>query len=277
MPSFSAKPTPDGENQPQNLSRTSESEDPRIDLKRRLDAREKVIAAIESRLLLDPGDTHQLFILEIHSKAKEALLAELRRLNLEKDLRYQSLDAYVDGYVQELEQEKPEMSQAQREAMQTLAHEQQIWEDLIAKVRARLIKRPGDPQLMQLLAEHQARLLKVQQNRQMIWAEAATADTLVLESVYQSPPGQVKTANESPAQDVTPADLIALPVDEKETERLAQLASLQRERDVFAGMIEKTRQRLQLKPELTHLQGLIAQHEARLREIQIRLTELGGI
>lgn len=275
------------------IERRLQAEDPRVALRLRIEVRDRVIAAIETRLVQNPDDRHQLFILEEHQKAREAMLDELRRLNFAHDPRYQNLDTFVDDYVQAIAQ-SPAINPAEAangEALLELAREQQTWQDMIDKVRQRLVKRPGDPQLMRLLAEHQARLLKVTESRHVLLSGPATAqpgtsDKLVLESLSMPQTLQRAPADGPPAAAVAETVNAPAPAPAAEAaaadEPLAEaalpisplLAGLLREREVFAGMVEKTRQRLAAKPELIHLNALIQQHEARLRELDAQIADL---
>lgn len=302
MCNFCVNPVPDGPDADGDPLRAIEqrlqAEDPRVALRLRIEVRDKVIAAIAFRLAQNPQDQHQLFILEEHQKAREAMLDELRRLNFANDPRYQNLDTFVDDYVQAIGQSPAikAADAANREALAELAREQQTWQEMIDKVRQRLVKRPGDPQLMRLLAEHQARLLKVRHAllSGAAGAEAgpAASDKLVLESLSTpklsgSPQSPVSAAPDAawPPPEPMPAPAAAeVPAPALEPATLAeaaeaaplspQLIALQREREVFAGMVEKTRQRLAAKPELIHLKALIQQHETRLRELDAQIADM---
>lgn len=253
-------------------------EDPREALRLRLEVRQRVIETIEKRLSLKPDDKHQRFILEEHLKARDAMVAELREHNLRLADRYQGLDAFVNEYVQQISQ--PAISDGpERERLKALEHELQTWEDLIAKVRARLVKRPGDPLLMKLLAEHQARLLKLQESRRVMLPqpefEANDLPESVLESIYSRVPEVPQIAADASATgDKAPENTDAVAIDAPVFAPSAEVLVLQRELEVFKGMLEKTRVRLAAKPELVHLKQLIVQHEARIRDISEQLDKL---
>lgn len=206
------------------------------------------------------------------------MVDELRDLNMRMDDRYQSLDSFVDEYVQQIETSAQRQGQGpDSERLQTLEHEIQTWEELISKVRARLVKRPGDPLLMRLLGEHQARLLSLQENRRLLLNQSAantpksTSDLptklpdSVLESVYGRPQSQS-------AHPESEAESLSESIESQPTS--PQVQALQRELDVFSGMVEKTRERLAAKPELVHLKALIVQHEARIQELKQQLNQL---
>ncbi|HEY9843879.1 MAG: hypothetical protein ACAI44_36015 [Candidatus Sericytochromatia bacterium] len=239
----------------EDLLRRLASEDPSEALQLKLAVRERIIRTIEARLKEHPADPHQRFLLEEHLAARAAMLEELRRLNLEKDLRCHDLDAFVSEYVQALEAE-PDPEQAQEQA--SLEHERQSWEDLIAKVRARLLKRPGDPQLMRLLGEHQARLLNVQESLHALKGAHPFGQT------PKPAAGAIPEQPEEPAAPPVELVLEQLPA----TRPHSAVHAIERELEVFIGMVEKTRQRLAAKPELGHLTPLIKQHEARIEELK---------
>lgn len=237
-------------------SEASADEDPRISLRRKLEVREKLIKVIEERLLAQPEDRHQRFLLQEHQAARAALSEALRRLNERLDARYQDLETYVAEYVQQLEQPPP----APAAGLDEREREARTWQELIDKVRARLVKRPGDPRLMRLLAEHQARLLRITESRAALGAlpphSGYDGTHLVLENLA--------------APDIAPE---SGPEPIVEAPESGPLAALLQEREVFAGMVEKTRQRLAAKPELVHLKALIQQHEARLQALDAQIAE----
>lgn len=252
-------------------------QDPREPLKLKLEVRQRIIETIEQRLAANPDDKHQRFILEEHLKAREAMVDELRDINMRLDARYQSLDNFVDDYVQQIETSAQRQGQGPDSGrLQTLEHEIQTWEELIGKVRARLVKRPGDPLLMRLLGEHQARLLSLQENRRLLLNQAASSaskspsdlPTELPESVLESVYGQLQTQSAHPG---TESESLPESVETKPISPQAQ--ALQRELDVFSGMVEKTRERLAAKPELVHLKTLIIQHEARIQELKQQLRQ----
>lgn len=242
---------------------TLSSQDPRAGLQLKLETRKRLIETIEARLVSHPDDPHQLFILQEHLQARDQLVAQLRQLQSELDSDYQNLDAWVRDYVQNMQRQttlKQENRSPDAQAeLAALQSEKQTWEGLIEKVRLRLQKRPGDPLLMKLLAEHQGRLLKLQLQLETLGAsnmplplatEPAEAEApLLIESVLAAQPPE------------------AGPDD---PQRLALL----RERDVLLAMVDKTRQRLAAKPELIQLKALIAQHEARIAVLQAELDGL---
>lgn len=289
-------PIPASALDPDELRRRLDSEDPRAALELRLSVRERVIATIEARLERNPEDPHQRFILAEHQKARAEMIDALRQLNLAQDLRYRDLAAYVEDYVSGLDARLPEadVDADQAAELENLGHEQQAWEAMIEKVRTRLQKRPGDPQLMRLLGEHQARLLKVQELRRVLMGSPRTAsdsppaayagDELVLdrlaasESLRASNQAEAASPAELPAepeQDLpVPAPAERVPVADEPAAPDPRRIALLRELEVFAGMVEKTRLRLAAKPELLQLQTLIQQHELRLAELRQALAEL---
>ncbi|PKL80558.1 MAG: hypothetical protein CVV27_00275 [Candidatus Melainabacteria bacterium HGW-Melainabacteria-1] len=288
MPYFSASGSgPDGESHAN--SDEPQSEDPRQSLQVKLQVRQRVIEMIENRLAAKPDDKHQRFILQEHILARDVLSAELRRLNLAQDLRYQDLDAFVNDYVQLLSADAPQVraatvpSEAVAGQIKELKHELKTWQEMIEKVRARMQKRPGDPLLMRLLGEHQARQLAVQHSLNQLIngddnSEGSDA-SLVLEQVEAklggagdlSPPVATGASPEAAGSACLPD------AETRQPEPIAQnpeLFSLQKELEIFSGMVEKTRQRLANKPELLHLRALIQQHETRIQEIRARIVTL---
>lgn len=208
----------------------------------------KILALLEARLHETPHDNHQLFLQAHHRNREKQLLEALRLHNT--DRRYLALEKWVEAKIQALDPdqhpETPASLSPEEETRQSrLMQEQRTWQDLIQKVRQRLQKKPGDPQLMQLLAEHQSRLLGLQE--QLRQQQTGVQEEPLILSQFESPPPET-----SPG------------------ERL----QLQREIEVLNALCEKTRQRLQDKPELLHLKGLIAQHEERLRNLRETLASL---
>lgn len=209
----------------------------------------KILTLLEARLQQAPHDNHQLFLQAHHRTREKQLLESLRIHNT--DRRYLALEQWVNAKIQILdpegssEEQKATLSPEEAAQQTRLLQEQKTWQDLIQKVRQRLQKKPGDPQLMQLLAEHQSRLLRLQEQLRQDQT-GVREEALVLSQFENAQP----EANPS--------------------ERL----QLQREIEVLNALCEKTRQRLQDKPELLHLKGLIAQHEERLRTLRETLARL---
>ncbi|MGV3523659.1 MAG: hypothetical protein ACO1RX_05510 [Candidatus Sericytochromatia bacterium] len=207
----------------------------RAELQHKLRVRERLLAVIEARLEVSPNDPHQRFLQEEHLRAQAQLQAQWQQLQIKQGGRQAELEQIVETYLSApVEPPIP----AQKE----LEHSRKTWLELIDKVRQRLLKRPGDPRLMQLLAEHQGRLLAVEQSLRQARQEELAPPELVLE--------QVLPANESEVR--SPAE---------------------REMDVLRALIEKTQERLRAKPELSHLKGLIAQHESRLAALERQSAE----
>lgn len=210
----------------------------------------KVLKAIETRLESTPQDTHQLYLQEVHLHREKQLLNTLRLANT--DDRYQRLETWVNQKVQQLDPEASNetihLSAEEHAAQARLREEQKAWQSLIQKVRERLVKKPGDPKLVQLLAEHQNRLLRLQeQERQQ--QNKIEEEALVLTSFESS----LESAGA-----------------EASTERVRLL----REIAMREALCEKTRQRLFDKPELLHLNALIAQHESHIKALRENLQAL---
>ena len=253
----------------QVLSRL-EGADPRVGLQCRLQVRQRVLEQIQERLALDPENVHQNFIFELHQQAYHDLLAELKQLQLESSARYGDLKGLVDHYLEDWEEDPAEAQDPDKEAQQAqLRHQQKTWQEMVDKVRERLRKRPGDPLLMRLLGEHQARLLSLQeQSRQLKGAEPEPE--LVLEKLERQQTDSVPTE----AELVASAPQADLPEDPVIAESLTKRLQLEREIEILTGMIEKTQQRLELKPGLNHLKDLIARHQQRIDELQQELRNL---
>lgn len=229
----------------QGLTRLSAS-DVREGLSYQLKVTRKILEVIAVRLQETPHDNHQLFLQETHQSREQHLLEALRLHNTER--RYLALEKWVDEKVKQLDPEgssaPPPLSAEQAVERQQLLQEQKTWQDLIQKVRQRLQKKPGDPRLMQLLAEHQSRLLRLQEHLRQ--QQNSTQEEALVLSQWDAPPSEAPT------------------------ERLR----LQREIEVLNALCEKTQQRLQEKPERLHLKRLIAQHEARLKSLREELASL---
>ncbi len=236
--------------------------DPREALQCRLEVRQRLLEQIQERLVLEPADLHQNFIFELHQQAYQELLTELKQVNLEHSARYGDLDGLVSHYLQDWEEEPEEPADADLQAQQAqLLHQQKTWQEMIDKVRERLRKRPGDPLLMRLLAEHQARLLSLQeQSRHLQGPEPETE--WVLEKAE-------KQSQSQPVADDRPAES-----DPENEQDLSQRLQLEREILVLTGLIEKTEQRLEAKPGLKHLKDLIERHQQRISELQDQLRGL---
>lgn len=245
---FSFEPDPETQQRTELFTAQLQSQDRRVQLQCRIAAREKVLAAISLRLKQDPENNHQRFIFEEHQRAHAALLEELRLVNLELSSRYGQLEQFVGNYLSGWQEETvaEELDEESRARLQELEVEKNTWEDLIGKVRARLVKKPGDPLLMRLLAEHQARLLSVQEQSRRIKEGKPAEELLVLEQVEAR----------------------------YENSENSEVNRLRREIQTLKGLIDKTQQRLAAKPELKHLKGLIEQHEARITELQTELRKL---
>lgn len=226
------------------------AQDPRKALSIQLKMTRKVLKAVEERLQSSPQDTHQLYLQEVHLQRESQLLNALRLANTEG--RYQHLEAWVNQKIQQLDPEgageAPLLSAEENAAQTRLLEEQKIWRGLIQKVRERLLKKPGDSKLIQLLAEHQTRLLHLQEQWQQK-QNKVEEEALVL-TVFEKPLESVNA--EAPSERVR----------------------LQREIEMREALCEKTRQRLLDKPELLHLKALILQHEMQIRTLRESLQAL---
>jgi len=224
---------------------------PRSALQCRIEVCERILAAIQARLQAQPQDPHQLFLLEENQRRHRQLNQALRQQVLQESESSGHLESFVAAYVQDWDEEPEatELSPEQTAEQQRLQHERQTWEQMVHKVRERLVKKPGDPMLMRLLGEHQARLLSVQEGLHRLAGGEAEVLT-VFEKLEQVPSPPVAQA-ESPEVD-----------------------ALRREQRILEGMLDKTHKRLEAKPELLHLKALIARHSARLMEIQNALRAL---
>lgn len=227
----------------------------------RLELRQRLLEQIQERLALNPDDQHQHFIFELHQQAYHELLAELKLVNLERSARYGDLDGLVNQYLEDWQDEAEEEQDPEQDVQQALLlHQQKTWQEMIDKVRERLRKRPADPLLMRLLAEHQARLLALQEQSHQL--QGAKLDEWVLEKVDQQNPALPVADEPAAAND---------PEDEVD---LSQRLQLEREIVILTGMIAKTELRLEAKPGLKHLKDLIVQHQQRVGELQDQLRGL---
>jgi hypothetical protein len=226
------------------------AEDPRMALSIQLKMTRKVLNAIEERLQQSPQDAHQLYLQEVHTQRESQLLDALRLENT--DRRYQRLEAWVNQKVQQLDPEgasnEVTLSAEEMAAQNRLREEQKTWQTLIQKVRERLVKKPGDVKLMQLLAEHQSRLLRLQE--QLRQQQHKIEDEALVLTQFEKP-------LESIAREETP-----------------ERVRLQREIEMREALCEKTRQRLMDKPELLHLKALITQHEVQIKTLRESLQAL---
>lgn len=218
--------------------------DPREGLSCQLKITRKILETLEHRLHEDPENDHQLYLQEVH-RTREAYLIEALRLQ-NTDQRYHALEKWVNEKVKQLDPEGlsdvPELSAEAEAQRQKLLQEQKTWQHMVHKVKERLLKKPGDQQLIKLLSEHQGRLLRLQETlRQQ--SQGIKEEALVLSQF------------DAPEVDVAPTEKIRL----------------QREIEMLEALCEKTRQRLQDKPELLHLKALIAQHEERLKALRAEL------
>lgn len=230
-----------------------EASDPRLALQARLEAGERLLVSIEQSLKAQPGDNHLLFIQQVHQQRRERLLSELRQLNLHADSRYGTLAVWVDQYIADhIPEAEPEVPLDAESLEQKKRFEAEIeaWQDMIQKVRLRLVNLPGDPNLMRLLAEHQGRLLRVQEQVRHLKGEPAESEGIIEKADRQM-------VNQDPNQENDPEQL-----------------RLQREILILQGMIEKTRERILKKPGLIHLKALIQGHEKRVLELKSRLNQL---
>jgi hypothetical protein len=204
----------------------------------------KILTAIEERLQQAPQDNHQRFLQEVHTQREKRLLDALRLANT--DRRYQSLEAWVNQKVKQLDpegdSEEAVLSAEEMADRERLREAQKTWQSLIQKVRERLVKKPGDAKLMQLLGEHQSQLLRLQE--QLRQQHSKIEDEALVLTQFEKPLEAIST--------------------EEPPERVR----LQREIEMREALCEKTRQRLMDKPELLHLKALITQHEAEIKALR---------
>lgn len=225
------------------------AQDPREALSIQLKMTRKVLMAIEERLQQLPQDNHQLYLQEVHTQREHRLLDALRLENT--DRRYQQLEAWVNQKVQQLDpegaSEDPMLSAEESAAQERLRQEQKTWQTLIQKVREKLLKKPGDVKLMQLLGEHQSRLLRLQE--QLRQQQNKIEDEAMVLTQFEKP------------------------LETLDAEETSERVRLQREIEMREALCEKTRQRLFEKPELLHLKGLIAQHEIQIKALRESLQQ----
>jgi chromosome segregation ATPase len=199
-------------------------------LRRRRQARQKVLAHLEARLAQQPQDAHLLFLHEEHSRALAQIDADLRRYDQSGQVRAGQLAELVDHYLEQWQAAPPVVTTLE----QSLRHELQTWQEMLARVEERLLRLPGDPRLMQLRSEHQWRIVRLQEQ---------------LESGSQRLPAPIEP--ESLPDTLNP---------------------LQRELETWRALQQKTQARLQARPELTHLKGVLAEHQAKIEALEQRLA-----
>lgn len=218
------------------------------ELKQRLITCERLLQLIQTRLQTQPHDKHQLFLQELHQTRYVQLQRLWQEQNLTAHQQGQQLEAMVNDYLQHWEADTDLSAESgpEAESTQRLNHERKTWETLIDKVRKRLVKKPGDPHLMRLLGEHQARLLSIQEQLRQL--QGLPAEEQSVFEIYAEQASQVPVSAETQA--------------------------LERELGLLEALCAKTQQRLSTKPELKHLERLIAQHQARMTEIQQQLAAL---
>jgi len=228
-------------------------------LKRKLKARDKVLLHLEQRLRVAPDNQHWLFLKDEHEKARLDLQEQVRQLELARQDAHQ-LTQWVEGYLshwedadQEVldpgESEAPTKNQALSAEQ---AHELETWQALLRKVEARLLRLPGDPRLLDLRASHQMRIQALQN--------------------FGSEPAPIPTA-------APPAPPPPLPEPLSEPPKTAALQGRSREQiekelEIWAKLVKKSQERLAAKPELAHLRGMIAEHQAKMASLVAELAAL---
>ncbi|MBT9543929.1 MAG: hypothetical protein IV090_00925 [Candidatus Sericytochromatia bacterium] len=228
-------------------------------LKRKLKARDKVLLHLEQRLRMAPDNQHWLFLKDEHEKTRLDLHEQMRQLELERQGSHQ-LTQWVEGYLshwedadQEVldpgESEAPTKNQALSAEQ---AHELETWQSLLRKVEARLLRLPGDPRLLDLRASHQMRIQALQN--------------------FGSEPAPIPTA-------APPAPPPPLPEPLSEPPKTAALQGRSREQiekelEIWAKLVKKSQERLAAKPELAHLRGMIAEHQAKMASLVAELAAL---
>lgn len=216
-------------------------------LKRKLEARDKILSHLELRLRTAPQDKHLLFLQEEHSRIRQKLIEELRGLDLQLQKRHQKLGELVEDYLDNWQTSHsptaPQDRPAQSEEQQQLQHELETWQEMLKKVEARLLRLPGDPRLIRLRSEHQWRIIRLQ--------EALKPPTGI------SPP-TAATDSATASAELEPAPQPPPPV--------------QRELETWKEMYAKTQARLLVRPELEHLKPLLASYQQRITELESRLA-----
>jgi len=219
-------------------------------LKRKLQARDKVLLHLEQRLSEAPDNQHWLFLKDEHEKARAELYDALRQLERERQGTHR-LTEWVEGYLSQWDNScedvlDPDESEATTQK-QTLSAEQQheleTWQGLLRKVEARLLRLPGDPRLLKLRASHQARI----QALQNVGAEPESVSNTVLESV-------------------------SVPIPQPAKNRTRE--QIEKELEIWAKLIHKSQERLAAKPELAHLRGMITEHQAKMAGLMAELQAL---
>ncbi len=227
-------------------------------LKRKLEARDKVLLHLEQRLRLAPDNQHWLFLKDEHEKARLDLHGQLRQLELRRQGPHQ-LTQLVEGYLSHWEDadeevldpgesEAPTKNQALSPEQE---HELETWQALLRKVEARLLRLPGDPRLLDLRASHQMRI----QALQNFGNEPVSLPT--------TPP---------PAPAALPESLSEAPKEAPIQRRSRE--QIEKELEIWAKLVKKSQERLAAKPELAHLRGMIAEHQAKMASLVAELAAL---
>jgi len=239
-------------------------------IQRKLNARNKILTHLEARLQNTPDDPHLLFLQEEHLRARDQLFEEMKSLDLQWQEKHLKLSELVDAYLSETQASTPSEPQeqtAQTSEQQAHLTELKTWKELLEKVEERLLRLPGDPRLLRLRSEHQWRILCLEE---------------ALSTSQTSPPSHADQPH-SPAQEAqNPGQkLPAPPLEEKTAERPALApetesvnpsensgSRIEKELETWKAMLEKTRNRLLARPELTHLKPLLAEYQSRIEKLE---------
>lgn len=240
-------------------------------LKRKLEARDKVLLHLEQRLRLAPDNQHWLFLKDEHEKARLDLHGQLRQLELKRQGPHQ-LTQLVEGYLSHWEDadeevldpgesEAPTKNQALSPEQE---HELETWQALLRKVEARLLRLPGDPRLLDLRASHQMRI----QALQNFGNEPVSMPTTPPPAPAALPPPLPESLSEPPKAAALPESRQGSLLQGRSREQI------EKELEIWAKLVKKSQERLAAKPELAHLRGMIAEHQAKMASLVAELAAL---
>ncbi|MGE3726873.1 MAG: hypothetical protein AB7I41_15040 [Candidatus Sericytochromatia bacterium] len=219
-------------------------------LKRKLQARDKVLLHLEQRLNEAPDNQHWLFLKDEHEKVRAELYNALRQLERERQGTHR-LTEWVEGYLSQwddscedvLDPGESEATTQKKTLSAEQQHELEIWQGLLRKVEARLLRLPGDPRLVKLRASHQARI----QALQNVAAEPESISNTVSEPISAPTPQPAKSRTRE---------------------------QIEKELEIWAKLIQKSQERLAAKPELVHLRGMITEHQTKMAGLMAELQAL---
>lgn len=262
-------------------------------MRSRLQARERLLQHIRQRLETTPDDSHQLFLLREHTRAREVLLSALRAQPLAEDPLLVQMDRWVDRYLQATDPELPAVEEpptpppldatafgltGESTPSDKLRQALKQVDAASADTHRALRFTPEDVELPRLKAAQQQTQQQLAQALDRALLREGTppdADPSLLAQIARFQQlvialrARIQRQPELPhLRELLRQHLIHLDALQRQLPPDPETTAPNSEVERLEGLIEQLKARIQRQPHLSHLQPLLHEHQERLQRLQ---------